>query len=216
MWQNLHKHLSIKSNDSILHKTEISFKLYLIISQRHNYIHLGYENYPYPCKICPKKFVSKHTLKIHQLRHDGIKKHICPICGVPKTTTAELKHHVNTHSTEKTFKCENCSAAFTSLSKIFYFVLGLPLKSFFILGNLKAHNKKIHLVSKPFICTYCGQHLKNAKTFKHHTMLHTGEKPHVCTICEKRFIQKIGLKLHLQTHMKQNEKSASIAADTPK
>lgn len=70
---------------------------------------------PYSCSICPKKYTTKHKLKEHTMRHDGkwkpfeivtkincriagVKNHICPFCGLRKTTPYELKVHINYHT----------------------------------------------------------------------------------------------------------------------
>lgn len=45
------------------------------------------------------------------MRHDGIKKFECLICGQRKTTASELRAHMKSHSKIQ-FPCELCSAVF--------------------------------------------------------------------------------------------------------
>lgn len=62
--------------------------------KRHRYSHTP-EEMPYICSFCPRRFSSLHALKQHLNRHNGVKNHICPHCGVRKTTRNELRSHMN-------------------------------------------------------------------------------------------------------------------------
>lgn len=82
------------------------------------YTHRGVESYPFPCKLCPKRFCSKYKFKIHMMRHNNIRNFVCPICGMRKTTNNELKIHLSFHSTELNFPCPSCPAVFKSNSML--------------------------------------------------------------------------------------------------
>lgn len=75
---------------------------------------------PFMCTLCPSKFATKDKLKEHTMRHEGIKNHICLICGVGKTTSYELKAHMNYHTKEKKYPCNLCTSVFFSNSKCNY------------------------------------------------------------------------------------------------
>jgi len=60
--------------------------------KKHMYKHTG-EELPYPCNICGKRFVINSALRDHLMRHAGIKNHVCPYCGVGKTTRQEWNAH---------------------------------------------------------------------------------------------------------------------------
>lgn len=173
--------------------------------KKHWYTHLP-NLMPFKCKICPKKYPTKHKLKEHTMRHDGIKNYVCPLCGLRKTTGHELKVHMNYHTKEKQFPCDFCPSVFSNI------------------GNKTRHVKIVHCGVKEFKCTHCDKSFGKAETLKHHVMTHTGklsithysanhnddnfiyffssvgEKPLSCTICAKRFIQPIALKTHMKTH----------------
>lgn len=120
------------------------------------------------------------------MRHKGIKNHVCPTCGMRKTTGHELRVHMKYHSSDLKFPCELCSQVFTREA------------------NLKRHVRVVHCGVKAYKCPYCDQSFGKAETRKHHVARHTGEKPHACQICDKRFIQSVALKTHMKTHNKNN------------
>lgn len=62
--------------------------------KRHIYSHTPDER-PYVCDFCQRKFSNLNALKAHLNRHKGIKNHVCPYCGVQKTTKTELRSHYN-------------------------------------------------------------------------------------------------------------------------
>lgn len=47
----------------------------------------------------------------------GIKRYTCSVCGLKKTTVTELKIHMNTHTREKVYPCDVCSAVFSTIGK---------------------------------------------------------------------------------------------------
>lgn len=73
--------------------------------KKHQYIHLP-DSKPYQCKICPRKYACKSHLKIHVMRHEGIRNHVCILCGMRTTTAHSLKIHMNYHTKEEQYPCE--------------------------------------------------------------------------------------------------------------
>lgn len=51
------------------------------------------------------------------MRHEGIKNHICSMCGIRKTTPHELKVHMNYHTREKLWPCDQCQMVLTSVGE---------------------------------------------------------------------------------------------------
>ncbi|XP_073838765.1 uncharacterized protein [Musca autumnalis] len=150
----------------------------------HRITHLDKSEFPFVCDEpeCSKKFATKERLKIHKLRHAGIKNYICPYCGMRKTTQGELKTHINYHTLERTWPCQFCAK-----------VCHNP-------GNLRQHIRIVHNGAKDFACRFCERKFSQANARKFHEMTHTGEKPYVCEICDKRFRQPTVLKNHLKIH----------------
>lgn len=54
---------------------------------------------------------------MHLHRHQGIKRHSCSICGIQKSTGSELKAHINQHTQEKKYPCQECTAIFDAYGK---------------------------------------------------------------------------------------------------
>jgi len=117
--------------------------------KKHMYKHTG-EELPYPCNICGKRFVINSALRDHLMRHAGIKNHVCPYCGVGKTTRQEWNAHILTHTKEKKFKCRQCDHA--SHNK----------------QALSNHVKVVHEKRKDFACQYCGKTFGKSHACKVH------------------------------------------------
>ncbi|EDW30059.1 GL22530 [Drosophila persimilis] len=153
--------------------------------KKHMYKHTG-EELPYPCNICGKRFVINSALRDHLMRHAGIKNHVCPYCGVGKTTRQEWNAHILTHTKEKKFKCRQCDHA--SHNK----------------QALSNHIKVVHEKRKDFACQYCGKTFGKSHACKVHERSHTGEKCCECKICGKIFLCEKSLTKHLKTHEKRD------------
>lgn len=149
------------------------------------------------------------------MRHEGIKNHVCPVCGLRKTTPHELKVHLNYHTREKLYPCDQCELVFTSIGECSFLspFWKSHLHSIDHQGNLSRHIKIVHSRIKDFACQICDRSFGKADTLKHHIMTHTGERPHRCAICGKRFIQRIALRTHMGIHQKR-EAALSRAAVT--
>ncbi|XP_036318411.1 zinc finger protein 2 homolog isoform X1 [Rhagoletis pomonella] len=152
----------------------------------HRYKHLPMEQYPHKCDECGKRYKNRRTFRDHQLRHAGIKNFICPHCGVRKTTKNELHTHINYHTKERQWPCSKCASVFNNS------------------GNLRLHDRIVHLRLRPYMCSYCDKSFGKQATWKHHEMRHTGEKPYGCDMCGKRFIQSVALRAHMRSHNGEN------------
>ncbi|XP_058465299.1 zinc finger protein 652-B-like [Malaya genurostris] len=123
--------------------------------KRHKYTHTPGEM-PFVCGICSKQFPTSNKLKEHTMRHEGVKNHTCPQCGLRKTTMHELKTHIrNMHSTEpRSYSCEVCARQFSNT------------------GSLGLHIKIVHLGVKPYICTVCQWAFGRSDHLKRHMKSH--------------------------------------------
>ncbi|XP_017121789.1 zinc finger protein 253 isoform X1 [Drosophila elegans] len=159
------------------------FKNLSALSQ-HRFTHDDQMKLPYACEIpdCPWRFYSKEKLKIHMMRHQGIKNYSCPYCGLKKTTKNELRLHINFHTLERTWSCKDCPKVCNSST------------------SLKKHVRTIHEKARDFACNYCEKRFATSDTRKYHEMTHTGEKNFECHECGKRFIQPSALRTHRKIH----------------
>ncbi|XP_060656944.1 zinc finger protein OZF-like [Drosophila nasuta] len=160
--------------------------------KNHRFTHKDKSELPYVCEDagCGRRFSSKQLLKVHMMRHAGIKNYRCTYCGVEKTTRTELKIHLNYHTLERTYCCRICSKVCNSSS------------------NLNLHMRTVHERSKNYPCTYCDRIFNQPSLCKQHELIHTGEKPHECENCGRHFRQKAALRTHRKIHERQSSESA--------
>ncbi|KAH8243239.1 hypothetical protein KR032_005934 [Drosophila birchii] len=107
---------------------------------RHEYTHAGER--PFPCKECPKRFLSGNELRAHMLSHHtqeppfpcrychrryfsvvGRRKHervhtnerpfVCDQCGKAFTRVCILRAHMQSHTGQRMFRCDICDRSFT-------------------------------------------------------------------------------------------------------
>ncbi|XP_053688343.1 zinc finger and BTB domain-containing protein 49-like isoform X2 [Sabethes cyaneus] len=123
----------------------------------HSYTHYP-DEMPFVCEVCDKKFPTVNKMKDHVLRHKGIKRHICPHCGLQKITRHELKFHIrNMHSSEpRCFPCTLCEKQLSSS------------------GGLNTHVRTVHHGSKPHVCPFCSFAFGRTDHLKRHIRISCG------------------------------------------
>lgn len=171
----------------------------MALLKNHRFTHKDKLQQPFACEepSCERRFATKQLLKIHMMRHAGIKNYTCSFCGVQKTTRTELKIHLNYHTLERTYCCRLCSKVCYSSS------------------NLNKHMRTIHERARNYACRYCERAFIQPETRNQHELIHTGEKPHGCEECGRHFRQKAALRAHLKIHTRQPKKSdAPIETET--
>ncbi|KAH8365783.1 hypothetical protein KR093_004392, partial [Drosophila rubida] len=176
------------------HICEFCGKVFDTMSQlrNHRFTHKDKSELPYACEQsnCERRFASKQLLKVHMMRHAGIKNYTCSYCGVQKTTRTELKIHLNYHTLERTYSCRFCSKVCYSSS------------------NLNKHMRTVHERARNYACSYCDHTFTQPAICKQHELIHTGEKPHECGECGRRFRQKAALRTHYKIHKRKPMESS--------
>lgn len=181
------------------HICEYCGKTFDTMSQlrKHRFTHKDKSELPYACEEanCERRFASKQLLKVHMMRHAGIRNYTCSYCGVQKTTRTELKIHLNYHTLERTYSCRFCSKVCYSSS------------------NLNKHIRTVHERARNYACRHCVRTFTQLAICKQHELIHTGEKPHKCGECGKHFRQKAALRTHYKIHRRNQEEQPTILAD---
>nr|XP_020640549.1 zinc finger and BTB domain-containing protein 11 [Pogona vitticeps] len=137
------------------------------------------------CDICGRSLPKLYSLRIHMLKHTGVKPHACKICGKSFTYKHGLKMHLALHEAQKQFKCELCD------------------KSFVTKRSLQEH-VSIHTGESKYFCPHCGKSFHRASGLSKHIKKHQ-PKPEIrgyqCTQCEKSFYEPRDLRQHMNKHL---------------
>uniref|UniRef100_G1NNI2 Zinc finger and BTB domain containing 11 n=1 Tax=Meleagris gallopavo TaxID=9103 RepID=G1NNI2_MELGA len=137
------------------------------------------------CDICGRTLPKLYSLRIHMLKHTGVKPHACKVCGKTFTYKHGLKMHLALHEVQKQFKCDLCE------------------KSFVTKRSLQEH-MSIHTGESKHLCTICGKSFHRASGLSKHIKKHQ-PKPEVrgyqCTQCEKSFYEARDLRQHMNKHL---------------
>ncbi|XP_055528149.1 zinc finger protein 391-like [Wyeomyia smithii] len=122
--------------------------------KKHQYTHTPSEM-PFVCGICSKQFPTSNKLKEHNLRHEGVKNHTCPHCGLRKTTMHELRQHIkHMHAHPRSVACEMCPRRFNDV------------------GSLNVHVRIVHLGEKRHKCPVCEWAFGRSDHLKRHMKSH--------------------------------------------
>ncbi|XP_034656619.1 gastrula zinc finger protein XlCGF57.1-like isoform X2 [Drosophila subobscura] len=157
----------------------------------HRFTHKDKLVKPYACEEpgCSVRFLSEEKLKVHMMRHRGIKNFTCPHCGAKKTTKNELKLHINYHTLERTWPCPHCPKVCNSST------------------SRKMHIRTNHEKTKSYACSICDKRFTKPDTRKYHELTHTGERNFGCAVCGKRFVQPTALRTHRKIHERDQAKT---------
>ncbi|XP_022215317.2 zinc finger protein 658 isoform X2 [Drosophila obscura] len=160
----------------------------------HRFTHKDKLVKPYACEEpgCSVRFLSEEKLKVHMMRHRGIKNFTCPHCGAKKTTKNELKLHINYHTLERTWPCPHCPKVCNSST------------------SRKMHIRTNHEKTKSYACSICDKRFTKPDTRKYHELTHTGERNYGCAVCGKRFVQPAALRTHRKIHERDQAKAPVV------
>ena len=130
--------------------------------------HFRNSHLPSICEICRLRFNTPSALSCHVYKHRKLE-HICEHSGKKFPFASDLKTHMNSHWTVKSFVCVKPKCG----------------KSYFSKGELDKHVKTHSKVLwRCRLCTYTNRDERNLKS---HMRVHSGLKKYLCDNCLKLF-----------------------------
>ncbi|XP_017868046.1 PREDICTED: zinc finger protein 62 homolog [Drosophila arizonae] len=148
----------------------------------------------YVCDQCGRCFTDASNLKVHILRHTGVKNFECPECDSKYFTRHLLNLHIRVrHQGEMPYACKYCD------------------QRFFTSTTRCRHERVKHTRKLTYACRVCGKTYLTKSCLNKHEFLHTGERPYRCDICNVGFPRKTNLKIHYRS--KQHQTRANVALD---
>ncbi|XP_055851408.1 gastrula zinc finger protein XlCGF46.1 [Episyrphus balteatus] len=136
----------------------------------------------YHCTICDKHFKSRTQQYYHLFCNNSSNKPFkCDECSKYFSTSAHLKYHKAGHS-QQSFECSVCSKQFPKIQ------------------ILKKHEKLHKAIAER--CNECGVTLRNKEALDAHMKRHQNILPFKCKDCDKKFSLQTSLRMHQQiVHM---------------
>ncbi|XP_023848336.1 zinc finger protein 892-like [Salvelinus sp. IW2-2015] len=142
------------------------------------------------CSFCEKVLPNRAALNRHLQHHTGEKPFHCEECGKDYGSKTTLKiHNMQVHHKgTKDFICNECDQQFTHLT--------------YLKRHMYSHTDK---EKRPHLCNVCGKHFIQKSHLDRHKMIHTGEKPFSCEHCAMAFNRPEYLRMHLKLHVSGSE-----------
>lgn len=168
----------------------------------------------YPCTElgCTRTFSAPSSLTYHKFSSHNKSVFFCtePGCNKQFKIKNLLTRHLKTHSSERTFACEQCDKSFKTRSNLYsHTIVHQQEPKFFCdeCGQQFKHRTSLtshmrwHQGEKPFKCPFCLKSFNQNGNLQEHIRIHTGEKPFKCELCPRAFTTSSQHKLHIKRHM---------------
>uniref|UniRef100_A0A182VUR0 Protein krueppel n=1 Tax=Anopheles minimus TaxID=112268 RepID=A0A182VUR0_9DIPT len=109
----------------------------------------------YNCSKCPKRFLSKASLRTHQMIHPPEDKgnYVCPQCSEQFLVKREYDRHLQSHPELKPYECATCGKRFSRKDKLH-------------------RHERIHQPERNFSCPHCSAKFVRKEAFESHMRIH--------------------------------------------
>jgi hypothetical protein len=155
------------------------------------------EKYPFTCPNCEfrtdNRTILRRHIKFETGTHDEFE---CLYCGKVSKTLDQANTHVNIHTADILYRCEEIGCDFFTLHR----------------GEVRSHVKWIHK-EPSFKCFVCNELFKTAYMLRcHDAIKHSDERPFVCDTCGNDFKLKTALDLHIKRVHEESVKKRHICS----
>ncbi|GAB5360049.1 hypothetical protein AAMO2058_000594100 [Amorphochlora amoebiformis] len=150
-------------------------------------VHRSFDDWKPPgkgteCFMCSKNMSSIAALKVHLLRHTGIKPHSCALCNMTFFQRGGLRQHELTHRQDndsKPYRCKQCARSFREKTSLI-------------------NHQRLHTGERPYQCPQCHKSFvqKNSLSVHLRAMHNNTGKIFKCQVCEKIFYDKSNYRRH--------------------
>ncbi|XP_049547410.1 gastrula zinc finger protein XlCGF7.1-like [Anopheles darlingi] len=130
------------------------------------------------CTICGIFVIN---LPEHRRMHLGIRNNQCPYCPWSFVHRANLHAHLNIHTRERVFLCDECGAEFVSSQGL-------------------AQHTLIHK-DREFECDVCGSRFSRKAYLRLHLEnVHKPKLNYKCAVCDRTFVTEAMMQQHMKLH----------------